>query len=904
MIELVSIHIPKSAGRSLLKILNKVYSEENVLVVNRKNFKVSYEEGLKQLRNSIRPNTKVIHGHIHIEELKELLSENPNAKVITFLRSPVDRVISHFLYEKKILEEKGHLSGFKNVPVDSLLSYAGHPESQNIMHRFLKGFNLKQFYFIGKFENFDAEVNRLGSLLSWPLLEVPMENLNESSKSFMNTVSVSDRDVIRNLNQQDEDIYNSLFQEASHKVKCWVASFPRSGNTYFRNILFYVYGIESGTWHKEKAFNVDKDYDQFPFVKTHLLPNELMPDDPQIPAIYIVRDGRDAMVSIAHHRSDLVLPGSDFLENMQEAIVAAEGSFFGGWSKNVNAWIERATIIIRYEDLIDNPQKVFERIEKVIPLPKADWNNLPTFEQLKAGKPKYGGGTKNPNPKFNPEFFTEKFFRKGKAGGWKEEMPDHLQDLFWNHHGDMMDRIGYATYSNSIPMNPMLDYKAMVKMGYEFPALDPGKIKILIEATKLAQPGNDGIKRYLIHLLKGFEDVKKHGNGKWNFELLIGRKIYPLESYRDVINIEEVEKLHGYEKILLGFKQVVKSALPNHFYESIATFYRKTDTRKLLRLIQQKTSIKQKLAFYEELDSKKQEIDLLHIPLPQNSEHLKTLSHTFLVTVHDVTHKLFPQFHEQANIRLAEEGMNFIVEKKCAVIAVSKCTMIDVAKHYPIPNNLLHLVYEAPDRDIFKWNVNAELTDKVRAKYKLGDAPYFLCLSTIEPRKNLPNTIRAFNKFISDHPNERVNLVVSGNFGWKSEHLSKDLHLDNAQIIFTGYVDDSDLNVLYSDAIALCYLSVYEGFGLPPIEAMSCRTPVIYGNNSSLSEVIGDAGLPAAFDNVNDICDKMRELFFDKSLRNQLAEKAHDRSFEFSWRKSIFETLRVYEEVASNNQSI
>ena len=110
-------------------------------------------------------------------------------------------------------------------------------------------------------------------------------------------------------------------------MDCWIASFPRSGNTYFRNILFYVYGIESSTWHNETAYPVDENYDSYRFVKTHLLPKDLFPADPSIPAIYLVRDGRDAVVSIAHHRRDLVNPGSDFLLNLEEAIVAAEGSF-------------------------------------------------------------------------------------------------------------------------------------------------------------------------------------------------------------------------------------------------------------------------------------------------------------------------------------------------------------------------------------------------------------------------------------------------------------------------------------------------------------------------------------------------------------------------------------------------
>lgn len=685
-------------------------------------------------------------------------------------------------------------------------------------------------------------------------------------------------------------------------MNCWLASFPRSGNTYFRNILFYVYGIESSTWHHEKEYPVDDDYAEFKFVKTHLLPNELIPSDPSIPAIYLVRDGRDAMVSIAHHRKDLVMPGSDFEENLLEAIVAAEGSFFGGWSHNVSTWLERAQLVIKYEDLVADPVATFKRVENLIAMPPSNWSNLPGFEEMKKGKPQYGGVSKITDPKFNPDTFSEKFFRKGKSGGWKEEMSSEMQDLFWNYHGHMMESLGYDNHKVSVPQNTLLDYKAMKLLGLPCELKGREKFSVLIEASKLADPGNDGIKRYLIHLLKGFEEVTKTGDPRWNFRLLIGRKFYPLESYKEVISLEEAEILHPYEKVLLSFKSKMRAILPKLIYRSISQFYKKTDVRKLLKYIQHNTSVKQKLSFYDKLDAMKDAVDLLHVPLPQNSEHLKTLSHTFVITVHDLTHRLFPEYHVPTNITLAEKGMKFLNEKNADVIGVSQNTIDDLQKSYSVPNKKIHLVYEASDAELFKWNRNKTIANIIRKKYKLGDTPYFLCLSTIEPRKNLPNTIRAFNMFVSENPHANINLVISGNFGWKTEHLSDELHLDNPRIIFTGYVEDHDLNVLYSEAVALCYVSFYEGFGLPPLEAMSCRTPVIYGDNSSMKEVIGDAGLPADASDVNSIKSQMHRMFFDTELRNELAQQSHHRSFEFSARKSVYDTLMVYQEIINREK--
>ncbi len=681
-------------------------------------------------------------------------------------------------------------------------------------------------------------------------------------------------------------------------MDCWIASFPRSGNTYFRNILYYVYGIESSTWHNETSYPVDENYDRYRFVKTHLLPKDLIPDDPSIPAIYLVRDGRDAVVSIAHHRKDLVNPGSDFLMNLQEAIVAAEGSFFGGWSQNAAAWIRRAQLVIRYEDLIADPVAVFKRVEKLIPLPPAKWDKLPDFAELKAGKPKYGGTSKLVDPQFNPEEFATKFFRKGKSGGWKEEMPAHIQDLFWNYHGDIMERLGYETYKGSIGQNPVLDYSVMQKMGRNVPQKVNSKIRVYIEGTKLLTPANDGIKRYLEHLLKKFEDVILNGDTRWEFKLLVVNKIFPVINYKEELIAEEEVLLQPYESKLLGFKDRARNAMSPNIYKSVSFIYKISGIRIFLRIVQQITSFRPMRIFYQKLAAMKDAPDLIHVPLPQNSEFFKKTKHTFVVTVHDITHKLFPAYHESINIGLAESGMQFILKKNAEVIAVSQNTINDLKSNYPVPPGKIHLVYEAPDQDLFKWNVNKGLAEIIRNKYKLGRTPYFLCLSTIEPRKNLPNTIRAFNKFVEENPETEINLVISGNFGWKTEHLSEELHLDNPRIIFTGFVDDLDLPVIYSEALALCYVSFYEGFGLPPLEAMSCRTPVIYGNNSSMTEVIGNAGLAADANDVNNIKEQMGKMFFDKELRNELAIRSHHRSFEFGWRKSIYDTLMVYEKIA------
>jgi hypothetical protein len=224
----------------------------------------------------------------------------------------------------------------------------------------------------------------------------------------------------------------------------WLASFPRSGNTFFRIVLYEVYGIESSTFHMEKSYPVDADYYKYPVVKTHLLPHQLVPDDPTTPAVYIVRDGRDAVVSMANQRKDLIAPESDFEDNLSDAIRAVNGSFFGGWSRNVTEWLKRASIVIRFEDLIANPIKCVERIRPLIDLPEPRFDRVPSFDDLKTKNFRYGSGVQHGFPLEQRAIRREKFFRRGKVGAWKDEMPDYLHRLFWELHGETMKRLGYT----------------------------------------------------------------------------------------------------------------------------------------------------------------------------------------------------------------------------------------------------------------------------------------------------------------------------------------------------------------------------------------------------------------------------------------------------------------------------
>lgn len=178
-----------------------------------------------------------------------------------------------------------------------------------------------------------------------------------------------------------------------------------------------------------------EDFARYPFVKTHLLPEQLPEVGKDWPVVYIIRDGRDSVVSEAWHRKDFHAPRSRVKYNMLEAILAQGGSHFGGWSHHVHQWLPKADVVIRFKDLLIDPISELEKIRALADLPDPDTDHLPTFLTQKMGTPKYGRVSK--------EGRNRKFFRKGKTGSWQDEMPDWMHATFWRYHGDVMDVVGY-----------------------------------------------------------------------------------------------------------------------------------------------------------------------------------------------------------------------------------------------------------------------------------------------------------------------------------------------------------------------------------------------------------------------------------------------------------------------------
>ncbi len=211
-----------------------------------------------------------------------------------------------------------------------------------------------------------------------------------------------------------------------------------------------------------------------------------------------------------------------------------------------------------------------------------------------------------------------------------------------------------------------------------------------------------------------------------------------------------------------------------------------------------------------------------------------------LTTIHDLTWKLFPQYHTQDVIKAHENKLKKTIKFKDAIIVDSQNTKKDLYMSFTkAQKNPISVIYPGVG-DNFRKISDKSAIKKVLNKYKLKyTVNYLLYVGAIEPRKNLITAIKVFNNLLKDKKYSDFKFLIVGRAGWKNERvfqLIKDLKLDN-KIIFVGYVNDVDLPYLYNCAKVFIYLSLYEGFGLPPLEAAKCKTPSLIYKNSSLKEI-------------------------------------------------------------------
>ncbi|MBE0069263.1 glycosyltransferase family 4 protein [Thermoanaerobacterium thermosaccharolyticum] len=263
----------------------------------------------------------------------------------------------------------------------------------------------------------------------------------------------------------------------------------------------------------------------------------------------------------------------------------------------------------------------------------------------------------------------------------------------------------------------------------------------------------------------------------------------------------------------------------------------------------------------------------------------------YVITIHDLS------FYEKNFFNISKSLFKRIITKisinrSKAIICDSNWTKKCIEDKFNITDKV-YTVYLGYDKIYKRLKVQDErIMDNIRNKYRIKNK-YILFVGTIEPRKNLYNLIKAFNKISKSVEHQ---LIVVGKKGWMFENVLKlveNLKLEN-KIIFTDYIDNVEMLYLYNNADISVYPSIYEGFGIPPLEAMACGSPVVVSNVTSLPEVVGDAALLVDPFNVDDIADKIYKVISDRNLNNTLREKSVIQANKFSWGKCAMETLDIY----------
>lgn len=269
-----------------------------------------------------------------------------------------------------------------------------------------------------------------------------------------------------------------------------------------------------------------------------------------------------------------------------------------------------------------------------------------------------------------------------------------------------------------------------------------------------------------------------------------------------------------------------------------------------------------------------------------------------VATVHDLSILRYPETHPKDRVAFMSKRIGKTIQRADRIITDSEYVRQEVLAEFNLPQEKVVSVLLAAGEHFSP--VSQDLLPAVLAPFDLKPGKYILAVGTLEPRKNLTTAIRAYVR-LPEAVREEIPFVVAGMQGWKTEGLDREVAdlIDKGQIRRLGFVSDDALPALYSGARFFVYPSLYEGFGLPPLEAMACGAPVIVSDRSSLPEVVGDAGLKVDALDVDGLAEKMNLLVEDDALCADLGQRGIERAGGFSWRRCAEQTLDVYREVVA-----
>lgn len=267
-----------------------------------------------------------------------------------------------------------------------------------------------------------------------------------------------------------------------------------------------------------------------------------------------------------------------------------------------------------------------------------------------------------------------------------------------------------------------------------------------------------------------------------------------------------------------------------------------------------------------------------------------------IITVHDLIGLIYPHNLGVLSRFYWQKWLPLSIKNSDIIIADSENTKRDIVTLLKIPEKKIRVVYLAASdsfKPLDKKNIKSDILNKYGIKGK-----YILNVGTVEPRKNIVNLIVSFNEYLIESKRNDISLVIVGKKAWdykKCCEKVKDLHLED-KVLFCGYTDREDLPIIYNCAEAFVYVSLYEGFGLPVLEAMNCGLPVVCSQSPALKEIFGDAVYLIDPNSIENISFAITEVLEKETIRKDLSYKALSKAREFSWEKTAQNTIKVYRE--------
>jgi glycosyltransferase involved in cell wall biosynthesis len=269
-----------------------------------------------------------------------------------------------------------------------------------------------------------------------------------------------------------------------------------------------------------------------------------------------------------------------------------------------------------------------------------------------------------------------------------------------------------------------------------------------------------------------------------------------------------------------------------------------------------------------------------------------------VVTVLDLSILKHPETHPEVRVKLVNRHFENGIQRATRIIAISQFTAKELMDHFGISQDQIDVIYLAADERFRP--LDKTLVERYKREKGLPEE-YILFVGTIEPRKNLKVLLQAYAK-LHLGVQRKYPLVIAGNKGWQIDrspydeikNLAEDLGLGE-KIIFTGYVYDKELPYIYNGASIFVYPSIYEGFGLPPLEAMSCGIPVICSNAASLPEIVEDAGLLISPYDSTAWADAILQLLSDTGMQKDYRQRGLQQAAKFTWERCARQTLNTYQ---------